>query len=243
MRPVGIQQTADGKSRRTVLTVVALGVLALIFALALGACGGTEETTTTTAGQPQATTTTTLAGGLTPITEPAGGATTTVSLAEGEATTTTTPTGGETTTTAKELSPGEEVLPDGHIKVMGFIKNVREKDGKRYVTIDYAEMLTGQAALDAARAAGDIGPDEEVPNDYYISNPSTDKHEFEVSAGAAMTTSSWHGEMNKTLTWDVFKSFWSVSPPDEEASFLRDSPWWIERDGQTVVKIDEQYLP
>ena len=64
-----------------------------------------------------------------------------------------------------------------------------------------------------------------------------------MSAGVAITTSSWHGEMNKTVTWDVFKSFWSVSPPDEEASFLRDSPWWIERDGQTVVKIDEQYLP
>jgi hypothetical protein len=49
--------------------------------------------------------------------------------------------------------------------------------------------------------------------------------------------------MDKTVAWDVFKSFWSVSPPDEEASFLRDSPWWIERDGQIVLKIDEQYLP
>ena len=41
-----------------------------------------------------------------------------------------------------------------------------------------------------------------------------------------------------------FKSFWSATPPDAEAGVSeRDCPWWIERDGQTVIKIDEQYLP
>lgn len=244
MRPVRIRQTADGMPRRIaplVAAAVLVVFLALGLAVALGACGGGTEATTTTAGQPQSTTTTTLAGGLTPITEP-DGATTTVSLAEGETTTTAEGAGSETTT-SEEPSSGEEVLPDGNVKVMGFIKSVGEKNGKHFISIDLAEMLTGQAAVEAARAAGDIGPDEDLPNDYYISNPSTDKREFEVSAEVAITTSSWHGEMNKTVTWDEFKSFWSVSPPDEEASFLRDSPWWIERDGQTVVKIDEQYLP
>ena len=49
--------------------------------------------------------------------------------------------------------------------------------------------------------------------------------------------------MNKPVTWAEFTSFWSPTPPDQEAAFLKDSPWWIERDGQTVIKIDEQYLP
>ncbi len=243
MRPVGIRRIIDGEPGRALPIITVVGVLGLVFALVLGACGGSEETTTTTTGQPQDTTTITLAGGLTPVTEPAGGDTTTVSLAEEETTTTTAGTGGETTVTTQGLSAGEEVLPDGHIKAMGFIKSIQEKDGKRYLTIDLAEMLTGRDAVEAARAAGDIGPDEDLPNDYYISNPSADKLEFEVSAEVAITTSSWHGEMNKTVTWDVFKSFWSVSPPDQEASFLRDSPWWIERDGETIVRIDEQYLP
>jgi hypothetical protein len=49
--------------------------------------------------------------------------------------------------------------------------------------------------------------------------------------------------MDHAVTWGEFVSFWSASPPDEQAAFLRDSPWWIERDGQTIIKIDEQYLP
>lgn len=256
MTPVKTRRLFRSRSRHPLATARAggytvpratavAGVITLLFALALVACGGGgNETTTTTTGQAQETTITTLAGGLPPITEPTGAETTTSSLAEEETTTTTAPSVETTaTTTPGELAPGEEVLPDGNIKVMGFIKSIREKDGKRYVTIDYAEMLTGEAALEAARAAGDIGPDEDLPNDYYISNPGSDKREFEVSLEAAITTSSWHGEMNQPVTWDVFTSFWSVSPPDQEASFLRDSPWWIERDGQTVVKIDEQYLP
>ena len=49
--------------------------------------------------------------------------------------------------------------------------------------------------------------------------------------------------MDHPVTWDQFMSFWSATPPDAEAGLLRDYPWWIERDGPTVVKIDEQYLP
>jgi len=248
MRPVWIRRHFHSRRRRLLSIIVTAGLmlLTMVFALGLAACGGGNDTTTTTtaAPLPEETTTTTLAGGLTTVTEPEGGDTTTTTLAA-EETTTTAPAAEETTTTAAggQLAPGEKVLANANITAMGFIKSIREQDGKRYITIDYAEMLSGREAVDAAREAGDIGPDEDLPNDYYISNPTTDKREFEVSADVAVTTSSWQGEMGKIVTWDVFKSFWSVSPPDQEASFLRDSPWWIERDGQTVIKIDEQYLP
>jgi hypothetical protein len=49
--------------------------------------------------------------------------------------------------------------------------------------------------------------------------------------------------MERPVTWAEFKSFWTATPPDDEAQHLPDVPWWIERDGQTVLKIDEQYLP
>lgn len=246
MGPAGTRRHLHNRCRCTRSVVTAAGVVLLVIALVpvLAACGGGGDTTTTTiSAQPEETTTTTLAGGLTTVTEPEGGDVTTTTIAA-EETTTTAATGGETTTAAGgQLAPGEKVLANGNIAAMGFIKSIQERDGKRYITIDYAEMLSGREAVDAAREAGDIGPDEDLPNDYYISNPTLDKREFEVSADVAITTSSWQGEMGKTITWDVFTSFWSVSPPDQEASFLRDSPWWIERDGQTVIKIDEQYLP
>ncbi len=98
--------------------------------------------------------------------------------------------GTATTTTTETLSSAETRLPNGHIKAMGFIDKVYVKDGKRYISIDYAEMLTGAAANAAAVAAGFIEPGEDVPNDYWISNANPQKRVFEVSDTVAITTST-----------------------------------------------------
>ncbi len=226
----------------TPLLVVGSAVLAVALIFSAAACSGDTTSTTVTTGsvQPEETTTTGLPGELTTSTEPVGGDTTTTTTAEAGDTTTTSETAG--TTTTEKLSTAETRLPNGHIKAMGFIKEVHTKDGQNYISIDYAEMLSGQEAIDAAIAAGDLAPGEDLPNDYYIRNTNPELREFAVSPGVAITTSTWEGEFDKPVTWDVFASFWSASPPGG-AEFLRDSPWWIERDGQTVIKIDEQYLP
>jgi hypothetical protein len=219
--------------------------LVVVLALVLTGCGGGGESTTTTGvttavEETTTTSTTAIVEEMTTTTTAIPEETTTTAMEE-QPTTTVATDGG--TTTTETLSTAETRLPNGNIKAMGFIKKVWEEGGKRYISIDYAEMLTGQEAVDAAIAAGDIEPGEDLPNDYYIRNTNPEKRQFEVSDTVAVTTSTWHGEMDNPVTWDVFKSFWSVSPPDDEAAFLRDSPWWIERTGQTVVKIDEQYLP
>jgi hypothetical protein len=158
----------------------------------------------------------------------------------------TTSTEGETTTTTEALSSAETRLSNGHIKAMGFIDKVWEQGGKRYIRIDYASMLTGDAANEAAIADGVIEPGETVDNDYYISNVNPQKREFEVSDSVAITTSTrWvPGEdMSAPCTWADFKSFWGPGPFPEMEGHLHEMPWWIERDGPVVVKIDEQFLP
>ncbi len=218
-----------------------VGALAMVPALALAGCGDGNDTTTTSAtSAPEETTTTTAAVEETTTTETMLESTTTTSVVEE---TTTTTVVEDTTTTTEKLSTAETRLPNGNIRVMGFISKVWEQSGKRYIIIDYAEMLSGQEAIDAAIAAGDIQPGEDLPNDYFIRNTSTEKRMFEVADPVDITTSTWHGEMDSPITWADFKSFWSAAPPDQEASYLRDSPWWIERDGTTVISIDEQYLP
>jgi len=226
---------------RALFLGLVIGALAMVLALALTGCGGAGDSTTTTTvtGPIEDTTTTAAAVGETTTTEAIAESTTTTSMPEE----TTTSSVEGTTTTTEKLSTAETRLANGHIKAMGFIKKVWEQGGKRYISIDYAEMLTGQEAVDAAIAAGDILPGEDLPNDYFIRNTSTDKRQFEVSDPVDITTSTWGGEMNRPVTWAEFKSFWSATPPDPEATYLRDSPWWIERDGQTVIRIDEQYLP
>ena len=161
----------------------------------------------------------------------------------------TTTTGLEgTTTTTEKLSTAETRLANGHIKAMGYIDKVYVKDGRRYISIDYAEYLTGAAADAAAVAAGEIKPGEHVEDDYWIQNDNPQKRVFEVSDSVAITTSTWISTypwneiMDHPATWAQFKSFWSATPP-ADAIHLHRSPWWIERDGPLVVKIDEQFQP
>jgi hypothetical protein len=46
-----------------------------------------------------------------------------------------------------------------------------DETGEVTLGVDLAEMLTGQAAHDAAVEAGVISEDEDLPNDFFIDNP------------------------------------------------------------------------
>jgi hypothetical protein len=157
------------------------------------------------------------------------------------------------TPTTEALSSAETLLPDGHIKAMGFIDDVWEDGSGRHLRIDYAEMLTDAAeCTEAARRDGKIGPTETWDLDFYISNVNPMLRTFDVSNSVAITTSTrWVSgesmEMGAPCTWADFLSFWGPGPypgpyPESE-THLYAMPWWIERDGTVVVKIDEQYLP
>lgn len=82
-----------------------------------------------------------------------------------EVTTTSAPT---TTTEATTTSVPTTTMPDGSHFV--FLRRVHGEE----LGVDPADFLTGQEAVDAARAAGVIGPDEDLPNDFFISNPEPD---------------------------------------------------------------------
>jgi len=199
-------------------------VLALLLVLGLTACGET------------------VGGGTIPSTSTidTSNSTTPETSASTSSTSSTTPSSGTTTTEA--LSSAETRLPNGNIRAMGFIDQIRIDGSRNHLRIDYAELLTGDAAVAAAIAAGVIDPGEELDSDYFISNVNPQFREFQVSDAVVITTSTYGGVMNRPTTWDEFESFWRASPP-AGATHLRDVPWWIERDGDAVVKIDEQYLP
>lgn len=55
------------------------------------------------------------------------------------------------------------------------------------ITVDPAEMLSGQAAHDAAVEEGAIAPGEDLPNDYYIANPIREAVEVSVADTARVT--------------------------------------------------------
>jgi hypothetical protein len=210
--------------RQTILITAAIGLL-MSLAVLLAACGGGNGGATTTSG-----------GGQT--TQPSSSTTQTTLASE-----TTTTTGG--TTTTEKLSSAESISSDGSIKAMGYINKVWVSGGVRYISIDYAEMLTGAAAQKAAQAAGEIGPGEDLPNDYFIQNTSKQLRQFKVSNSATIRTATWGGGTADTpvaITWTQFASFWQATPP-VDAAHMHQVPWWITRNGDTVTSITEQYLP
>jgi hypothetical protein len=113
------------------------------------------------------------------------------------------------------------------------------------VAVDFADFLTGAAANAAARAAGDIGPTEQVPNDYYIANPDPATVMLPVAAGVRVTRVACPSSCREGLADTYASLLASYGKPT-----LSDTPprgptsqyWLTTRNGE-VVRIDEQYLP
>jgi hypothetical protein len=136
-------------------------VLALLL-LATSACGGdgTSAGATSPSRIPSAVEQSTEPAPATATAEPEG------EDAEDPASTTRAADDGDTTSGLGELAPGSHV---------GRLTEVRDGmvDGVavQVIGFDKVDFLTGQEAVEAAREAGYIGPDEDsVPNDYYVRN-------------------------------------------------------------------------
>jgi hypothetical protein len=146
-------------------------------------------------------------------------------------------------TTTEVPSSAETLLSSGRIQAMGYIDAVWESGGVRHLSIRYAKMLTGRAAVDAAVETGYIAPGEDLPNDYFIIDGGSQLHEFTVSPSVAIATVTFGNSMEKrSVGWAEFMSFWTSSAP-AGAEHLSDMPWQIEREGREVLSITEQYLP
>lgn len=237
MRPSSIRRRRRGLGGRPVLLVA---LLVLVFLAPVYGCGSDEVAPpgdTTSIPEP-ITTLPTMASSTTvspPTTVPS------VVTTSGPPTTAGPATTEGPTTTSGPLSSAETRLPNGDIRALGFIDAVWESGGVRYLSIDYAEMLTGPEAIAAAVEAGYIEPGEDLPNDYFIRNQNPLKREFKVSPSVTVFTSTLGGVMDRASTWSEFKSFWASPPAD--ATHMKQVPWWIERRGNEVIKISEQYLP
>ncbi|NLG66270.1 MAG: hypothetical protein GX536_00990 [Actinobacteria bacterium] len=215
----------DIRQRYVLLTVVALAIASTIAVVGCGP-GGVPGTT---ASVPSSNTSAS--------SSPTSAPTTTADTTTATSSTTTVPP-----TTTTELSSAETLLPNGHIRAMGYIQQVWDAGGVNYLRIDYADMLTGAEADAAAVEAGLIEPGEHVDNDYFIRNVNPLTRDFLVSPSVSITTETYDGVVQRIITWEQFRSFWSPSPPTG-AEHMHGMPWWIERDGPQVVKIEEQFLP
>lgn len=76
---------------------------------------------------------------------------------------------------------GDAAVNDGSHQ--GFFRSI-DADGT--VEFDAAELLSGDEARDAAREDGEIGEDEDLPNDFYVRDPSAEVVTLAVAADATV---------------------------------------------------------
>lgn len=123
-----------------------------------------------------------------------------------------------------------------------YLKDVYRSAGTIWAVADYAQMLTGAAAVKAAREDGEIGPGEDVPNDYYIRNQNKQLRKMAVVPGAPVlfhktNQGRWNGAGSAGDLVDIFKS------SGDDARFMKNAPYWITLKGGRIAKVEQQYVP
>ncbi len=135
-------------------------------------------------------------------------------------------------------APPLTAIEDG--RYFGFIERVDLRSEPDVLVIDLAEFLSGEKANEAAREAGEIGPNESVPNDYFIRNVNPMLRTLEISGDVRVRMLGSLPNLKKVELADLANAF---STSDPEGRVPRFSPYWVETESGVIVEIEEQYLP
>nr|WP_300151671.1 hypothetical protein [Propionicimonas sp.] len=138
------------------------------------------------------------------------------------------------------ITVGEGRLPDG--KRFGFVHHF---DGTA-LYLDPAEMFSDEAAVRAAREDGEIGPEEDLPDPFYIRNPETTIVRVPVSATLSITLLASEGSSPfphvRTAT-ELAALYCSPDRPDWLYANPDELPMNLVVVNGEVTRADEQYLP
>jgi len=155
---------------------------------------------------------------------------------------TTTTTSAPATTTTVKVAASEELLPSGRIKAHGFITDAYMDGSKRKLEIDYIDMFWDPQADVEAMADG-----QPTDGDWYARNNNPLLRTFVVSDTVTITTYSRdydEAAPDPPCSWSDFMSFWGpaagLSFADQQ---IHNSKWFIEREGDVVVHIQEVWTP
>lgn len=209
-------------SRRTRGVTIA----ALVPVLLAAGCGGDEEAapTTTTAAV---------------VTTAVPSSTTTAPVTTTAVTTTTDPGGAVDPDTVPTTSAGGVVdpVPDG--TGFGYVTSVSVAEST--VSIDVAELLTGDEAVKAAVADGALEPGEtSIPNDYYVRNrnPKVRVAPVGPSAGIGVLEDDGGPDISSASLAQLAASVAATSGEDGPRL-----PVQFVATGGVIERIDEMYFP
>jgi hypothetical protein len=122
------------------------------------------------------------------------------------------------------------------------------------IEADYAEWLTGDEAVEAAREDGEIGPDDQIDGaGYYIRNGNPMLRSFGLSGNPVIVVWACHVDDGPCVVEEqVDLETWValMETPDRGLDVVGwqwygngGLPYWITLDDGVVVQIKEWYLP
>ncbi|MBU1177588.1 hypothetical protein KJ903_00035 [Patescibacteria group bacterium] len=149
----------------------------------------------------------------------------------------------ETTETSAE--PSQKIIVADE-KALGYITKVYDKDGKRYLDIDYIQWLTGEDAKQAMVEDGlcESVADCVVTNDYHIKNQNSKIRTFEISTDTKIYMQTLDIETkginwDQEITYDIFKGLFATEVIEQQQYI----PYHISIKDGIVIEIAEQYIP
>jgi len=167
-------------------------------------------------------------------------------------TTTTTEVPETTTTTVPETTTTTQPLPEG-VREFAYVVAVEASDERAVVvTADYAQFLTGDEAIQAAIEDGFIVEGEVVPNDYYIVNDNPQLRELALDPDAPIVLNACFVDGECVTQVRVTIDQWVALLDGDTPEGLGDGfqwygqavlPYWLILDGETIIAVEEQYLP
>lgn len=150
---------------------------------------------------------------------------------------------GPSTTPAEEPSATARTtgigLDTDNGRRLAYIKRVwyDTKTSETYLTVDYAQMLTGEDAARAAEARGDESP---PPNDYYIVNDNPKLRTFLLGARSDIRYLSDPGSAELTSTTTAqFLTHWRSG----DVMRLKNNPYWLVVKFDRVLALEHVFLP
>jgi hypothetical protein len=150
------------------------------------------------------------------------------------------------TTLATGTSQPAVTLPDG--TQFGFVRRVA--DGT--LSFDPAEFLDEEAGLAVARADGAIGPNEDLPDPFYIHNPAVEDLRLQVDPSAQFHLLAYDSTgtplLEKTLSYEELAHLWATGDDKELmsagfGSYDDGLPMYLTVSGGRVTGGREQYVP
>jgi hypothetical protein len=151
----------------------------------------------------------------------------------------------ETSTTVPATStvPATTTPVPATVKEPCLVTNVTWSASKGYrITVDYVQILTGQAAADAATAAGEESP---PPNDYFIVNSSHKLRTFSLPKTATVTVLGWGGTDATAKTKIAVGQFMDIMPGGVDPQGDYSTPYYYVtvKAGTTVTKVEMIFFP